>query len=75
MGPATANAAGLDAARVITAAAAMNGAIHMVRHEPTRSVRLSRSESPDGFHSSSRLCVISIRQTLRSIASRLKNAS
>ena len=75
MGPATASAAGLDSARVIAAAAAMTGAIHMVRHEPARSVRLLRSESPDGFHSSSRLCVISIRQAVRTIASRLKNAS
>ena len=47
-------------------------------HRPTRAdevVRLLRSGSPDGFHSSSRLCVISIRQTVRTIASRLKNAS
>ena len=43
--------------------------------EPARSVRLLRSESPDGFHSRSRLCVISIRQAVRTIASRLKNAS
>ena len=35
----------------------------------------SRSGSPDGFHSSSRLRVTSIRPSVRTIASRLKNAS
>ena len=75
MGPATASTAGFDSASVITAAAAMTGPIHMLRHEPTRSVRLLRSESSDGFHWSSCLWVIIIRQAVRTIASRLKNAS
>jgi hypothetical protein len=75
MGPATASATGLESAREITAATAITGAIHIDRQEATRSARRLRSGSPDGLHSRSRLCVISIRQTVRTTASRLKNAS
>ncbi len=48
--------------RVMSVAAARAGANHRVRKAPIRSPRL-RSGSPDGFHSRSRRCETSIRQS------------
>ncbi len=76
MGPATANATGLESVRSMTAAPARAGAIHMDRQKaPTGPLRSLPSGSSDVLHSRSRLWVTSIRQPVRTIASRLKNAS
>src|SRR3989304_2345477 len=68
-GPATANAAGSEIMRKITAAAAIAGATHIVRHEAARSVLSLLLVLPEGFHSSSRLGVISIRHIVRTTPS------
>ena len=74
-GPATTNIAGVEAARCVAAAKATAGPIHIDRNDPARSLRprwvASRSASIEGFHSSSRRCVINIRQCVRAMASRL----
>src|SRR3990170_1328138 len=72
MGPATANDRGLESVRYITAATARTGAIHMDRQKEPRSVRPLPYRLSDVLHSRSRLWVTSIRQPVRTIASRLK---
>jgi hypothetical protein len=78
-GPATASTIGVDAASWMATPMAITGPIHIDRQERASSLRARwsgwRSASLEGFHSSSRRRVISSRQLVRTIASRLKNAS
>ena len=74
MGKATPRASGRARERVMTEAAARVGGNHRVRKALIRSPR-SRSGLPDGFHSRSLRCETSIRQAVRRMASKLKNAS
>ena len=72
IGAAAASAAGLHATSQSAAAMAVTGAIHIARPEETLVRSGARSTA---FHSSSRVRVKSIRPVVRTIASRLKNAS
>jgi len=71
MGTATGSAAGLDEASQRAVPAARVGANPMARNDAARSLRLWRSWSPEGFHSSNRCFVNSRRPRVRMIASRL----
>ena len=54
---------------------AIDGAINIARKVAANSVRLCCAASPDGFHSSSRLWANNMRHAVRTIASKLKQAS
>ena len=59
----------------VAQAAARTGPIHMVRHESARVVGQEHADPLEGFHSSKPWLEISKRHRVRTIASRLKNAS